>query len=132
MAGARDDWWVIGSCAVLLHGSDPGGIADVDLLLSEEDALRLLEPRGIAVGPGAPHPLFRSRLFARWDGTPVAAEFMAGFSLFEQGEWRPVLPSTRVRVEVEGASLFIPEKAELRAMLQRFGRGKDLQRAACL
>lgn len=111
-----------------LHGSDPGGIADIDVLLSERDAETLLEPRGILPETLAPDPLFHSRWFARWEGTPVPVEFMAGFSLMEAGEWVPIWPKTR---EAKGA-LFVPSRDELKALLKRFGRGKDLQRAAAL
>lgn len=132
MAGAQDDWWIIGSVAVLLHGRDPGGIADIDVLLSEADAERLLEPRGIQPEHKPPHPLFHSRWFARWDGTPVPVEFMANLTLMEGGHWQPIVPSTRARIAFGGEHLFVPGKDELRAILTRFGRGKDLQRAAAL
>ena len=132
MAGAEDDWWIIGSVAVLLHGSDPGGIADVDVLLSEADAERLLEPRGIQPEMSTPHPLFHSRWFARWDGTPVPVEYMAGFSLAEAGQWVEVRPQSRVEIAFGAAKLFVTDRNELRALLTRFGRGKDLQRAAAL
>lgn len=128
LADAQDDWWLIGSAAVWLHGSDPGGIADIDVVLSERDAEQLLEPRGILPQTLPPHELFHSRWFARWEGTPVPVEFMAGFSIMEDGEWKPVLPASR-----EGKNgLFVPSREELKSLLHRFGRGKDLQRAAAL
>ncbi|MBB3764003.1 hypothetical protein [Sphingomicrobium lutaoense] len=132
MGGARDDWWVIGSAAVLLHGSDPGGVADVDILLSEKDALKLLEPRGIPIAAGMSDGLFRSALFARWDGTPLPCEFMAGFQFCQRGDWQRVWPRSREWVEVAGEKLFVPSRDELRTLLLGFGRGKDVQRAACL
>ena len=94
----------------------------------ERDAEQLLEPRGIMPETLPPHALFHSRWFARWDGTPVPVEFMAGFSMMEDGEWMPVLPASRE----EKGGLFVPSREELKALLHRFGRGKDLQRAAAL
>ena len=38
LRGARDPWWVIGSAAARLHGAETP-VADVDVLLSERDAL---------------------------------------------------------------------------------------------
>lgn len=111
-----------------LHGSDPGGIADIDVLLSEADAERLLEPRGILPVTKDPHQLFHSRWFAHWDGTPVPVEFMAGFSLMEDGRWTLIVPQTR---EAK-AGLFVPSRSEMKSLFHRFGRGKDLQRAAAL
>ena len=132
MAGAQDPWWIIGSAAVALHGRDPGGIADVDVVLSVRDADELLEPRGILPDDKPPHPQFHSRWFARWDGTPLPTEYMAGFQLAESGRWQPVTFETREAVELEGETLYVPSRDELRALLHRFGRGKDLQRAAAL
>lgn len=132
MARAEDDWWIIGSAAVALHGRDPGGIADIDVMLSVADADALLEPRAILPELKPPHPQFHSQWFARWDGTPVATEFMAGFQHFDGKAWQPVTFDTRERVELDGKALFVPSKDELRALFLRFGRGKDLQRAAAL
>ena len=132
MARAQDDWWIIGSAAVVLHGSDPGGIADIDVVLSMADAERLLEPRAILPELKSPHPQFHSKWFSRWDGTPVPTEFMAGFQLSDGEAWQPVTFETRERVELDGKPLFLPSKDELRALFLRFGRGKDLQRAAAL
>lgn len=132
MADARDDWWIIGSAAVALHGRDPGGIADIDVLLSEADATALLEPRGILPQQPSGTDLFRSRFFAHWDGTPLPTEFMAGFELCEGGKWTPIWPRTREAVDVDGAALFVPSREELKDILVRFGRGKDLARATLL
>lgn len=132
MERAQKDWWIIGSAAVALHGRDPGGIADVDVMLDVDDAEAILEPRAILPELKPPHPQFHSRWFARWDGTPVPTEFMAGFQLFEGNAWHPVRFATREAVALDGATLFVPSKDELRALFLRFGRGKDLQRAAAL
>lgn len=132
MARAEDPWWIIGSAAVALHGRDPGGIADLDVVLSVRDAENLLEPRGVVPEARPPHPQFHSPWFARWDGTPLPTEFMAGFTLCEEGAWRPVTFTTRETVRVGEANLFVPSRDELRALMLRFGRGKDLQRTAAL
>lgn len=132
MAGAIDPWWVIGSAAVALHGRDPGGIADIDVMLSVNDAEDLLEPRGILPLKLDPDPQFSSRWFARWDGTPLPTEFMAGFRLYEGGRWADVSFVTREAVSVEGETLYVPSRDELRELFECFGRGKDLQRAATL
>lgn len=132
MARAEDPWWIIGSAAVALHGRDPGGIADIDVVLSVRDAENRLEPRGILPEAKPPHPQFHSPWFARWDGTPLPTEFMAGFTINEGGPWVPVTFATRAPVEVAGKTLYVPSRTELRALMHRFGRGKDLQRAAAL
>ncbi|WP_298398280.1 hypothetical protein [Sphingobium sp.] len=132
MLDARHRWWVIGSAAVALHGAEPLTVADVDILLSPQDA-RLLLPRiGIVPGAGADHPDFRSTLFATWRDAALPVEFMAGFSYRRYGEWMPVAPRTRMAMMVGKAMVFVPERAELREIIQGFGRPKDWERAGLL
>lgn len=57
---------------------------------------------------------------------------MAGFHLFADGAWQPVCPATRIKVVIGGGVVFVPDRAELIAMLDAFGRRKDLRRAATL
>ena len=46
VADAADDWWIIGSSAVALHGANVQRVRDVDLLMSANDAERLLRRVG--------------------------------------------------------------------------------------
>lgn len=132
MAQARDDWWLIGSAAVAFHEADPGGIADIDVLLSEADARRILPTLGLAVTPGQPDDRFASRIFASWHGAPLMVEFMAGLSRLSEGEWQPVLPLSRIELRGGDWRVFAPDRAELAAILRSFGRPKDLLRLAAL
>ncbi len=130
-AVTRDRWWIIGSAAVVLHGgkADPH---DVDLLLSARDARRLCQLLGIAPIENAPSDLFQSALFARWDGPPLPVELMAGLKLHTQTGWSAVRPRTRLPVAIGQATLFVPDRTELIAILRSFGRPKDLARADLL
>ena len=132
LAHARDPWWVIGSAAVALYGADPGQVADVDVLLSTTDAVRLLPLIAVVVGPGSPHPDFRSSMFGTWDGAPLPVEFMAGFRHRSGSGWAEVEPATRSPVDIDGVTVFIPNRSELRRLLEAFGRPKDLDRARIL
>jgi hypothetical protein len=132
MADARDDWWLIGSGAVALHGADPGTIADVDVLLSEADARRLITIHAIPFTPGIADEMFVSQLFATLSEAPLAVEFMAGLHRSDGGAWRPVRPRTRVAIEGGGWRVFVPARAELAEILRSFGRPKDLLRLAAL
>jgi hypothetical protein len=131
MARARQLWWIIGSAAVALHGADVC-VADVDVLLGEDDARALLPALGIVAAAAEGTALFRSAVFARWPVPPLTVEFMAGFRFHSRESWRAVAPVTRERVVVEGAALFVPGQAELVAMLAGFGREKDLARIKAL
>lgn len=128
IAEARDPWWIIASGAVALHGADPGNIADIDVLLSTDDALRILPTLGVVPAPGVPNDLFRSGIFATWKGTALPVEFMSDFQVRFEGEWTPVRPRTRIAIELGGWTLHVPDRAELRKLLEQFGRPKDLER----
>ena len=132
MGLAVDDWWVIASAAAALHGVSEPPVADVDVLLSDADALVVLKAIGVEPLAGSPHPLFRSRILGRWTETPLAVEFMAGFHFREGDIWRPVLPQTREVVALSRGTVFVPSREELAEMLTLIGRPKDRQRARVL
>ena len=127
LAAACDPWWVIGSAAAALHGARTP-VADIDVLLSVRDAAALLPRLGLAVAAGRPDDRFRSEVFARWTGAALPIEFMAGLCTREGDAWAPVHLSTRVVV----GGVAVPSRRELAALMRRFGRDKDLARAALL
>jgi hypothetical protein len=132
MHAALDPWWVIASAAVALHGADPGSVADIDILLSVDDAKRILPTIGVAPSPGSAHADFSSTIFGTWRGVALPVEFMADFCHRSGTGWVPVQPLTRQRIDVDGVALFVPDRAELRHLLESFGRPKDIARARAL
>jgi len=131
-AGARDRWWIIGSAAAALHGAATGPVQDIDLLMSARDAATLLRAGGIAPRPGVPDARFRSRVFGTVPLDPFPLEVMGGLHLRTDAGWSPLRLRTRETVRIGGAALYVPTAAELSRLLGRFGRGKDLARAAAL
>ena len=131
-AGARDPWWIIGSAAVALHNAPETTIADVDLLMSVADAGAALRSLGIEPVPGRPDARFRSAVFGIWDGAPLPVEIMAGLDVAGAAGWRPVQPQSRVAVRIDDITLYVPSRQELGAILESFGRPKDLERARLL
>lgn len=123
MADAREPWWIIGSAAVVLHGAATS-VADVDVLCGEVDARALIAALGGEVLAPAADPVFRSAVFGRCAATPLPVEVMAGLTV----HGAPVRLATR---EWRGGAP-TPLRAELAALLRRFGREKDLARAALL
>jgi hypothetical protein len=123
----REPWWIIGSAAACLIGLH-GHPADVDLLVGEEDAHRLLglwksEPQATL-----PSHLFRSTVFGRVSVAPLPIEVMAGLRV--HGE--PLVPRSRLPVPWRGKLLYVPDLGEQVAILRLFGREKDLRRADAL
>jgi len=120
----RDPWWIIGSAAAVLSGADEE-MADVDLLTGEADARRLLEHWNRAPGPPSPSPLFESRVLTRLSLAPLPIDVMGGLHL----RGAPMVPQSRVPVPWKERQLFTPALAEQIAILELFGRDKDLRRA---
>ena len=132
MRDTRDDWWVIGSAAVALHGGDPGEIADIDVIVSRRDLDVLYERLSLADTPDAGKAMFRSQRFGLWSEPALPVEFMAGLQVLRGGQWLSVQVQSRARVHCGDVHVFVPERAELVAILELFGRDKDLRRAATL
>jgi hypothetical protein len=120
----QDPWWIIGSAAAFLIGLDEQP-ADIDLLTSEADARRVLRHWGLEPAPPSPSPLFHSAVFAAVTIAPLPIEVMG--DLHVRGE--PLVPRTRLAVPWRDRLLHAPALGEQIAILERFGRDKDLLRA---
>ena len=132
MREARDPWWVISSAAVALHGVGPIEVGDVDVVTSVEDARRMMARLGVGPAKESASPIFRSTVFGRWTAPPLMVEIMAGFHAATPAGWTEVLPKTRVPIEVEEATIYVPDRVELAEMLRLFGRPKDYERIRLL
>lgn len=125
LAIARDPWWVLGSAAVALKGYEAGEVGDVDILVSEADAFRLLEQHGLKNQQDGGTALFRSSVFLLPELGPIRVEVMAGYEICVQGAWAPVWPSSRQIIDFGSADLFVPSNQDLIAIFKRLGREKD-------
>lgn len=129
MRKSVDPWWIISSAAAALHGLSADDVSDVDILLSERDALAISRSLGISPSGLLPSDLFRSDIFFRWTNGPLPVEFMSNFRVRIGEAWQLVSPKTRVLVPLEGSDLYVPRREELIALLESFGRPKDMLRA---
>lgn len=132
LAAAQHRWWILGSAAVALHGAELHEIRDVDVLLDPRDCPAVFARLGIAVQAGQGDGQFRSEVFQRWDQGSLPVELFAGFKLCERGVWHDLLPQSRMPLQAGAVTAYVPARGELIAMLQRFGRPKDLLRIAAL
>ncbi len=132
MAPAAHDWWIIGSAGAALHGVDPGSIADIDILFDLHDLERISGHTAVRFAAGTSDGRFRSQMFGRYLEGTLPVELFAGFQLCEHGAWTAIHPRSRVTINHDGCLLHTLEKAELHELFVRFGRSKDLQRAARL
>lgn len=125
--GDADDWWIIGSAAMVLCGV--GGIEpeDVDILGSRTTIERFLRRWGVEAGQPAPSARFRSYPYMRVQlpgCTPI--ETMGDLDVLHAGEWKRLSPKTRMAVRAGGGLLHVPALEEQAQILKLFGREKDL------
>lgn len=129
MQFAADDWWIIGSAAMVLCGVEAEA-KDVDVFGSEATIAEALERLALEPLPPTTNPLFRSTVFAAYQPPrDVPVEFMGGFEVRFGGVWQPLKLHTRRRIETGKGPVFVPELPEQIAILELFGRDKDLRRA---
>lgn len=127
-----DDWWVIGSAAVFLHGADAGTIADVDVIVGQADFERLAQHPHFERYENVDRTHFSSTAIGKWTNAPMSIEVMCGLHLQQGDQWHQVTFETRQRIEHSGQALYVPERMELITLLERFGRPKDAKRAQAL
>ena len=130
----RSDWMLIGSAALMILGAPIADCADLDILTSEAGARRLeaawraWRRPDYAPDPAAP---FRSR-FSRYQAPEGAVEVMGGLTLRGADGWAPLEVGETQAVTVAGFAVIVPTLAEQLGILRRFGRPKDLAKAAVL
>jgi len=128
LAAAEDDWWLIGGAAVALHGlAIP--IADIDVLMSRRDIVRVIARLGIEPVEGVAIDRIRSETWVRWTAPSLAVDLMTRLEVRTGEHWRRVAPGTRQAIGIEGRTLYVPTRPELVDILRLFGRPKDLERA---
>ena len=120
----EEPWWIIGSAAAALLGTDEQP-ADVDILAGGEDAGRLAQALGAEAVDVGSSEIFRSAFLARGRTTLLPVEIMTGLSVRSPGGWMAVQPVTRVAVR----GLYVPSAAEQARICRLFGRPKDIARA---
>ncbi len=127
----RDPWWLIGSAALHVSGVPDIAVHDIDVLVTDADAVRLLahwRERIDETFQPERTDLFRSR-FGRIGGFALPLEVMGNLELRRAGEWRPVWPADRVTITWCGLTMHVPSLQAQSAILESFGRPKDVAKA---
>ena len=128
-----EPWCLIGSAAALLAGADVS-VADVDLLVSRDDAeclMALWSDRREHVYEPAGAERFRSH-FARFRFPGLPVEVMGGLELNQGDGWKPVQAGRLTLVGLNGLAVPVPSVDDQIRILESFGREKDHQRAILL
>ena len=127
----RDDWWIIGSAALVLAGVEGIEPDDVDILCSRGTAHAFAAGWDAIAIDGQVGDRFRSEPYLRTFIPGCSTiEVMAGLEVMIDGAWQRATPASRLPVEVEGGTLFVASLDDQIATLRLFGREKDLAKAA--
>ncbi len=131
--GEQEPWWIIGSTAMVLSGIEGIVPEDIDVVAEGDMLRRVLAKAGVTEVAPKPHNQFRSNPYAR---IPVAGgadiEVQGDLELFENGAWTRLNFASRVPVPLGNATLYVPCLDEQVRIFRRFGRAKDLMKAALL
>jgi hypothetical protein len=128
----EDPWWIVGSAAMTLIGLQGLEVTDVDLIMTPQDARRVLAAVDLPnqADGGAGHA--RSDVFGRIVEHALPIEIMGGLQLRGDEGWRRVEPQTREIFRLDTGPIYTPSAQELRELTLASGRPKDLVRARAL
>jgi len=127
----KDNYFVIGSCALILSGVPIEKTFDLDLLVSHDDAEQLKSVwayRRREEYEPFDQNLFRSN-FARFDFGELDVEIMGDLRVLNNNEWKTLHIKDWVEVSVEEYKIKIPTLEVQRRIFFLFGREKDKLKA---
>lgn len=134
LAGLSQPWCVIGSAAMMVAGAPVADCPDLDIMTTGEGAEALEAAwagyRDAAYAPDR-ESLFRSR-FSAYDFPEGRVEVMGDLLLKRDGVWTPAPIPAAVEGRLGGLPVRIPTLGGQIALLELFGRPKDLAKAAVL
>lgn len=125
----RDDFFIIGSTALLLSGYDIGHVNDIDILTSTKDAdyLKIELKEFLLDFQPEKETLFRSN-FGRFLINNIEIEVMGDLEIRKNDVWQKLQIIDYKIVELENISLKTPKPIELQRILKLFERNKDLEK----
>jgi hypothetical protein len=122
----RDDYFIIGSSALILSGITFETVHDIDILLTNRDALYLemeWKHRKINYMPQC-NDLFRSR-FSRFHFSEMPIETMGNLEVNKNGIWTPQKVENYTTIALNDIQIKIPTKEEQIKIFRFWGREKD-------
>jgi hypothetical protein len=127
----KDDYFIIGSCSMLLSDITVPIVTDLDLLMSSTDADTLKHKWSHkmrkAFSPENQH-LFRSN-FGRFDFGELDVEVMGDLEVCKNSQWQPIRVERFSQISIDGMSMKVPTLNEQKRIFFLFGREKDIAKA---
>ncbi|MFN3214668.1 MAG: hypothetical protein ACE37M_16295 [Henriciella sp.] len=128
LSQTEDPWWILGSAAVYIKGYDPGQVGDIDVLVSQQDAAKLMSRHGWDNDKDGGTKRYRSGYVLRPSLGGVPVEILANYEILTRHGWEPVRPTSRLKVIHSGNAFYVPSDADLIEIFERLGRPKDFDR----
>ena len=125
----KDDFFIIGSAALILSDVDIKHTEDIDIVTSKRDAELLTQVWSEYDLHFTPKDseLFRSDL-SRYDFGLLDIEITGGLEVCKNGKWEPLLAYDYETYPIADLLIKIPTLVEQKNILHLFGREKDLQK----
>jgi len=126
----RDDFYLIGSAALILSGIKIENIYDLDILVSDRDADFLMVEWGnrlIIEHVTKDNELFSSK-FARYKFSELDIEILGELKVNKVGVWERLEISDSQSITIDDFEIKTPTLNEQKRILQLFGRKKDKDR----
>lgn len=129
LAKLKENWFIIGSSALILSGIDIG-VDDIDLLTSTDDASFLKEiwkEKIYKTYQPKQGDMFRSN-FGRFKFSEMDAEVMGNLEVNKNGIWEKLVVNQFNEISVGNLKVKIPTLKEQKRIFEYFGREKDLKK----
>lgn len=130
LAKLKENWFIIGSSALVLSGIDIG-VDDIDLLTSTDDASFLKEiwkEKVYKTYQPKQGDRFRSN-FGRFKFSEMDVEVMGDLEVNKNGVWEKLVVNQFNEISVGNLKVKIPTLKEQKRIFEYFGREKDLRKA---
>jgi hypothetical protein len=128
-----DDWWIIGSAALVISGMEGLMPEDIDVVSTKRTLDKLLINAGAELALPKPHALFRSDPFRRIvrEGA-LDIEVQGDLEVCRDGEWTPLVIVTREPIQIGKLQVYVPSLGEQAEIFRLFGRPKDVAKAVMI
>lgn len=124
----QDDYFIIGSAALILTGIEITDTRDIDILTSDRDANRLRgmwKSRLVENHTTTNDDLFRSN-FSRYHFGALDVEILGDLEVQKDNQWKRLIIQDYIIHSEKGIQLKLPSIEEQKRIFQWFGRDKDI------
>ena len=132
MGVAQDRWCIFGGAAFALHGFVAEAVRDIDLIVTPDDAARLITAYGWQNMADGGSDKFRSGVILRPVLGDMPVEILSAFQSNRDGGWVNIAIPEVIHVQAGSVMVPVPTRPSLASMFRACGRPKDVAKAVLL